>query len=100
MTRYSLALKKKVPIKKKKPVKVAEALDPLRELRKDIEDIVASHSGGLKLTELIPDLFVKRKNLKVKVETIIGVIESNPNLRILEYTWRSNNRTKYFIYTP
>jgi hypothetical protein len=99
MSRYTLALNKKVPRKRKKPEKAVEALDLLRVLRKDIEDIVTSHSGGLKLTELIPELITKRKNLKIKIETIIEVIDSSPNLRILEYTWRTNNRTKYFIYT-
>jgi hypothetical protein len=101
MTRYSLALKKKIPQKKKpeKTPKTRQALT-LGTLEKDIENIVANHSGGLKLTELIPELLTKRKGLKVRMETIMSIIDLNQNLMMLEYTWRANNRTKYFIYTP
>jgi len=100
MNRYSLALKKKTIPRKKKLAKAPVTLDPFRELRKDIEDIVNDHSGGLKLTELIPALLTKRKNLKISIETLMGVINSSPKLNVLEYTWKNNNRTKYFIYTP
>jgi hypothetical protein len=105
MDRYSVALKKKSRKKTTESEKTLEKVvkktaDSYRQLRKDIELIVNSHSGGLKLMELIPELITKRKNPRINIETIMGVIHSSETLRVLEYTWKANNRTKIFVYTP
>jgi hypothetical protein len=70
-------------------------------LQRDIENIVHEHSGGIKLTALVTEL-IKQKHHRVCgiEEEIMQAIHTNENLMILDYTWRSNNRVKSFVYTP
>jgi hypothetical protein len=104
MSRYSVALNK--PSSKRRKIKkiVKKAInkpDPYRELRKDIEWIIEDHSGGMKLTELIPELLSReKKHIGISTERIMNTILSSKKLSVLEYTWRPNHSSKYFIYTP
>ena len=65
-----------------------------------IRNIVNEHSGGVKFTELIVEI-VSKKYLDIKnPDEIEKVIREMEDVKILDYTWKSMDRAKMFVYTP
>jgi len=65
-----------------------------------IRNIVNEHSGGVKFTELIVEI-VSKKYLDIKnPDEIEKVIREMEDVKILDYTWKSIDRAKMFVYTP
>lgn len=64
-----------------------------------IMEIVESHSGGIKFTELITEL-VAMGYRPSSPEEVEEAVKGMSGLKILEYTWHAMNRTKMFVYTP
>lgn len=77
------------------------------QIKKLILEIIEDNSGGLKFTELLPNLITKLINSNqsnfiehLTPEFVEELITQTPELKILEYTFKSLNRQKMFIYTP
>jgi hypothetical protein len=70
-----------------------------------IEKILDDHSGGIKFTELLGELiqimyeneYIVPEDLPEKLEKLI---REDTNFKILDYTWKSMNKAKMFVYTP
>lgn len=83
-------------------------------LKEAIIKCVDNNSGGIKFIDLILELLqmTYRQEIEnretsqglVQVEnlgeTIIRIINEEPSLRILEYSWKKENKAKLFVYTP
>lgn len=81
-------------------------------LNETVVAIVEGHSGGIKFPELLFEVVVKIREGVVDDVTIEDsesvsfpdrlekAIQEHTDLEILEYTWRSINRAKMFVYTP
>jgi hypothetical protein len=94
---------KKTNIYKKVTDKVLTEL-----IRKFVED----HSGGIKFTELICKLMstilgaedakyigMTKKQEEHFPDRIEALIRKSKEFKILDYTWRSENKAKIFVYT-
>jgi hypothetical protein len=73
---------------------------------------VEDHSGGIKFTELVHNLMatildpgeakyigVTKKQKEDFPDRIETLLRKSKEFKILDYTWRSQNRAKMFIYT-
>lgn len=74
-----------------------------KELHDIAVSIVLDHSGGIKFTELLTIILSKDtsisqiSNFPDRLETII---RNSNEVKVLDYTHKSLNRAKMFIYIP
>jgi hypothetical protein len=76
-----------------------------RRLINKIEVILDDSSGGIKFIELLNKLikimyegeYIIPENFPEKLEKLI---RKNTEFKVLDYTWKSMNRSKMFVYTP
>ena len=83
----------------KTPVKFV----PDREIIDAVRQIVRDHSGGIKMMELIPELFDRFEGVRIEPDHLENLIRDVDDLNILEYGWDMGegvSRHKMFIYTP
>ena len=77
-------------------------------LHEIIVGLVHSHSGGVKLTELITDtisVLYERQLDEIACDDNLlndftAIIKGSPVLKFIEYTSHEHNREKMFVYTP
>jgi hypothetical protein len=71
--------------------------------RELILEILEQNSGGMKFLELIVELTKVRYERSLSVLTspddILSLCMAMPEVKVVEYTWKSMNRAKYFICT-
>jgi hypothetical protein len=71
-----------------------------------IAKIVENSSGGIKFIELITVLASEYRHqltetdIELLPERVEKVIRESNDLKILDYTFKSYNRSKMFVYTP
>lgn len=66
---------------------------------------VTDNSGGMKFTELVSILTSNAVDNGVTLpdkfaDEVESVIRNSEELRVLDYTWKTLNRAKMFVYTP
>lgn len=69
-----------------------------RNLEQAILKILDENSGGVTMLKLIVELLVQ--GFKEDTDHILAVVEKSKDMKYLSYTWKSQKREKYFIYTP
>lgn len=76
------------------------------ELHGAIVEIVNDYSGGIKFMELVTTLIdryrehLSRSDKKNLPEVVEKIVRESDDLKVLEYTMKTLNRMKLFVYTP
>lgn len=71
----------------------------VEDIEKAIREIVEESSGGIKFVELLVKLNI-RFSLKLPgPEKIEEIVRNTPGVKVLDYIWKSENRSKMFVYT-
>ena len=77
-------------------------MDKKEKIQNAVREILEMHSGGIKFTELITEIVAYNyfRPGEMDADEIEKAVREMEGVKVLDYVWKSLNRSKMFVYTP